>query len=177
MSWQQAAAAHRAIRNYEASHYGKHQQRIAELEARIAELEEQLAAKPTEIVKTVEIPVFRRPALEAPLAYGDGLRMLEVQRAVAEHFGMDQVCINSERRDKKTARARQIAIYLCCHHSAYSLPQIGRHFGGRDHTTVLHSRTRIEDLLKTDAKLAADVAAIKAALGVVKADTSNEQQA
>ena len=57
---------------------------------------------------------------------------------------------------------RQVSMYIAKVLTPRSLPEIGRRFGGRDHTTVLHAVRKIERLLLTDEKLAADVAAIKA---------------
>lgn len=67
------------------------------------------------------------------------LRVEEIQALVAVVFNVARDDILSDRRHKEVARARQVAIYLTRHLTAKGLPEIGRLFGGRDHTTVLHS--------------------------------------
>ncbi|HTK36291.1 MAG TPA: chromosomal replication initiator protein DnaA [Caulobacteraceae bacterium] len=84
----------------------------------------------------------------------------DIQKATAEHFGMKQADLLSERRTRAVARPRQAAMYLAKQMTTRSLPDIGRRFGGRDHTTVLHAVRRIEELKAGDAVLAADLEAI-----------------
>ena len=81
----------------------------------------------------------------------------EIQKRVAEHFNIRQSEMASERRARAVARPRQIAMYLAKQLTSRSLPEIGRKFGGRDHTTVLHAVRKIEELKETDAALAEDV--------------------
>ncbi len=84
----------------------------------------------------------------------------EIQKTVAEHFQMKQADLLSERRTRAIARPRQIAMYLCKQHTTRSYPDIGRRFGGRDHTTVLHGVRKIEELLTQDDQIARDVEAL-----------------
>ena len=84
----------------------------------------------------------------------------EIQKTVAEHFNMKQVDLLSERRTRAIARPRQIAMYLCKQHTTRSYPDIGRRFGGRDHTTVLHGVRKIEELMPQDDQIARDVEAL-----------------
>ena len=84
----------------------------------------------------------------------------EIQKTVADHFNMKQADLLSERRTRAIARPRQIAMYLCKQHTTRSYPDIGRRFGGRDHTTVLHGVRKIEELLPTDEQVARDVEAL-----------------
>ncbi len=84
----------------------------------------------------------------------------EIQKTVAEHFNMKQADLLSERRTRAIARPRQIAMYLCKQHTTRSYPDIGRRFGGRDHTTVLHGVRKIEELLPADDQIARDVEAL-----------------
>jgi chromosomal replication initiator protein len=81
----------------------------------------------------------------------------EIQKAAAEHYGMKQADLISERRNRAIARPRQAAMWLAKHLTTRSLPDIGRRFGGRDHTTVLHAVRRIEALKVNDAQLARDL--------------------
>ena len=81
----------------------------------------------------------------------------DIQRAVAEHFGLKKDDLLSERRTRAVARPRQAAMYLAKQLTTRSLPDIGRRFGGRDHTTVLHAVRRIEELRALDPVLSADI--------------------
>jgi chromosomal replication initiator protein len=81
----------------------------------------------------------------------------EIQKTCAEHFGMRQADLISERRNRAIARPRQAAMWLAKQLTTRSLPDIGRRFGGRDHTTVLHAVRRIEQLRAEDPQLARDL--------------------
>ncbi len=81
----------------------------------------------------------------------------DIQKATAEHYGMKQADLISERRNRAVARPRQAAMWLAKTLTTRSLPDIGRRFGGRDHTTVLHAVRRIEALRQEDPQLARDL--------------------
>jgi chromosomal replication initiator protein len=81
----------------------------------------------------------------------------EIQKAASEHFGLRQADLISERRNRAIARPRQAAMWLAKQLTTRSLPDIGRRFGGRDHTTVLHAVRRIEQLRAEDPQLARDL--------------------
>ena len=81
----------------------------------------------------------------------------EIQRRVAEHFTIRLAEMTSDRRAQIVARPRQVAMYLAKQLTTRSLPDIGRKFGGRDHTTVIHAVRKIEELMLTDPLLAEDV--------------------
>ncbi len=84
----------------------------------------------------------------------------EIQKTVADHFSLKQADLLSERRTRAVARPRQIAMWLCKQHTTRSYPDIGRRFGGRDHTTVLHGVRKIEELMAQDEQIARDVEAL-----------------
>ena len=84
----------------------------------------------------------------------------DIQKATAEHFGLKQVDLVSERRNRAIARPRQAAMWLAKQLTTRSLPDIGRRFGGRDHTTVLHAVRRIEELKALDVQLSRDLEAL-----------------
>jgi chromosomal replication initiator protein len=84
----------------------------------------------------------------------------DIQKTVAEYYGLKKEDLLSERRNRAIARPRQSAMWLCKQLTTRSLPDIGRRFGGRDHTTVLHAVRRIEELKGVDAPLAADLEAL-----------------
>lgn len=81
----------------------------------------------------------------------------QIQKTVAEHYGLKQADLTSERRARAVARPRQVAMWLAKQITTRSLPDIGRRFGGRDHTTVLHAVRRIEALKAEDPQIARDV--------------------
>src|ERR1700730_3532440 len=81
----------------------------------------------------------------------------EIQKRVAEHFNIKMAEMTSSRRARVVARPRQVAMYLAKQLTSRSLPEIGRKFGGRDHTTVIHAVKKIEELSASDTALAEDV--------------------
>ncbi|MBV9997430.1 MAG: chromosomal replication initiator protein DnaA [Caulobacteraceae bacterium] len=81
----------------------------------------------------------------------------DIQKAAAEYYGLKQADLISERRARSVARPRQAAMWLAKQLTNRSLPDIGRRFGGRDHTTVIHAVRRIEALRATDGQLANDL--------------------
>jgi chromosomal replication initiator protein len=89
----------------------------------------------------------------------------EIQRRVAEHFNMKMAEMTSSRRARVVARPRQVAMYLAKQLTQRSLPEIGRKFGGRDHTTVMHAVKKIEELMGSDRALAEDVDLLHRMLG------------
>ena len=88
----------------------------------------------------------------------------EIQRKVAEHYNIKMSDMHSARRARNVARPRQVAMYLAKQLTARSLPEIGRKFGGRDHTTVMHAVRKIEELMEEDAQIAQDVEIVRRAL-------------
>ena len=81
----------------------------------------------------------------------------QIQKTVAEHYQLKQADLISERRARVVARPRQVAMWLAKQITTRSLPDIGRRFGGRDHTTVLHAVRRIEALKAEDPMIARDL--------------------
>ena len=79
------------------------------------------------------------------------------QKVVAEHYQVSVADLKSQRRPKKIAVPRQIAMYICKNITEYSLQDIGDEFGGKDHSTVIHAIEKIENALKLDADLAATI--------------------
>jgi chromosomal replication initiator protein len=88
----------------------------------------------------------------------------EIQRKTAEFYKLDLRDLHSKERSRRVARPRQIAMYLSRELTMRSLPEIGRRFGDRDHTTVLHACRRIEELCSTDAVLKQEVDFLKQVL-------------
>ncbi|AWK87883.1 chromosomal replication initiator protein DnaA [Azospirillum thermophilum] len=81
----------------------------------------------------------------------------EIQKRVAEHFNIRVADMHSARRARAVARPRQVAMYLAKQLTARSLPEIGRKFGGRDHTTVMHAVKKVEELRASDPSFAEDI--------------------
>ena len=90
-------------------------------------------------------------------AHDRRLTMEEIQKRVAEHFKIRVSDMSSARRSRAVARPRQVAMYLSKQLTSRSLPEIGRAFGGRDHTTVMHAVRKVEELVKLDTAFAEDV--------------------
>ncbi|SVA13981.1 uncharacterized protein METZ01_LOCUS66835 [marine metagenome] len=85
----------------------------------------------------------------------------EIQKKVAEHFNIRLTDMHSPRRSRSVARPRQIAMYLAKSNTSRSLPEIGRKFGGRDHTTVMHAVKKIEELKQEDNNFNEDIELLK----------------
>lgn len=81
----------------------------------------------------------------------------EIQKKVAEHYNIRLSDMSSPRRARNVARPRQVAMYLAKQLTTRSLPEIGRRFGGRDHTTVMHAVSRVAELMQQDNAFAEDV--------------------
>ncbi len=90
-------------------------------------------------------------------AHDRRLTMEEIQKRVAEHFKIRISDMSSARRSRAVARPRQVAMYLSKQLTSRSLPEIGRAFGGRDHTTVMHAVRKVEELVRLDTAFAEDV--------------------
>ncbi|MEM7021477.1 MAG: chromosomal replication initiator protein DnaA [Pseudomonadota bacterium] len=85
----------------------------------------------------------------------------DIQKLVTQHYGIKITDMHSARRARVVARPRQVAMYLAKQLTPRSLPEIGRKFGGRDHTTVMHAIRRIEELRATDPVLCEDIESLR----------------
>ena len=85
----------------------------------------------------------------------------DIQRKVAEHYNIRLADMMGPKRARNVARPRQIAMYLSKQLTSRSLPEIGRRFGGRDHTTIMHGVRKIEELLVEDSSMVEDIAVLK----------------
>ena len=88
----------------------------------------------------------------------------EIQRKVSDYYNIRLSDIIGPKRLRSYARPRQVAMYLCKQLTSRSLPEIGRRFGGRDHTTIMHGVRRIEELKSTDGQIAEDVEMLRRSL-------------
>ena len=92
------------------------------------------------------------------------LTVEEIQRKVADHYGIRLSDLIGPKRPRNIARPRQVAMYLAKQLTLRSLPDIGRRFGGRDHTTIMHGIRKIEELMATDSQLNDDLLLLRRAL-------------
>jgi chromosomal replication initiator protein len=89
------------------------------------------------------------------------VKIEDIQRVVARHYNVSRGDLLSSRRTANVVRPRQVAMYLAKTLTLRSLPEIGRRFGGRDHTTVLHAVRKIENLVGNDSSLAEEIESLK----------------
>ena len=78
------------------------------------------------------------------------LTVEEIQRIVCEHLSIEEDSLRGKTRKRDVVRARQIAMFFCKQLTGHSLKTIGLHFGGRDHSTVIHSNERVEEQMEVD---------------------------
>ena len=83
-----------------------------------------------------------------------------VIRAVAAYFGLKPAQLKSKNNARRISQPRQVAMYICKEVSGLSLPQIGKDFGGKHHTTVLHSIRKIAEMKGKDSEISAALAKI-----------------
>ncbi|HEX3884771.1 MAG TPA: helix-turn-helix domain-containing protein [Stellaceae bacterium] len=89
------------------------------------------------------------------------LHIAEIQYAVAQRFGLPMIEMKSDRRARRFARPRQVAMYLASEMTPHSFPAIGKHFGNRDHTTVMHACRVIAEKMGCDRELQRTVAEVR----------------
>jgi len=87
-----------------------------------------------------------------------------IQKKVSSYYNLSLSDMTSSRRSINIARPRQIAMYLCKGLTSYSYPEIGKAFGGKDHTTVLHAVKKIQSMLENDQKLKTHISDLKEAI-------------
>lgn len=100
-------------------------------------------------------------AREIRAGCGVKLKVQDIIRATVRVSGVRHEDLISPRRHKRAVYWRQLAMFLCTRHTSRSLPEIGRDFGGRDHTTVLHARRKVTAMIETDDAIADDIRAIE----------------
>jgi hypothetical protein len=136
----------------------------ADLERRILKLESASSPPPAavDLAASTKLPAAAPPPIpSAPQRRRAKVDVADIIRVVAIHYQIRYFDMLSERRDKAIVRPRQIAMYLAKDLTSRSLPDIGRRFGDKDHTTVLHAATRIEEMMAGDPAFAAEVEALR----------------
>lgn len=88
----------------------------------------------------------------------------DIQKRVSEYYGIKIADLLSSKRSQNIARPRQVAMYLSKILTSKSLPEIGRKFGGRDHTTVLHAVRKVQEILENDVEFSDDLNTLKRTL-------------
>jgi len=116
-----------------------------------------MAAHASLIGRTVTIEMAGEVLKDVLRANERHITIEEIQRRVCEHFNIKMAEMHSARRARAVARPRQIAMYLAKMLTSRSLPEIGRKFGKRDHTTVMHAVKKIEELRAIDPSINEDV--------------------
>jgi len=107
--------------------------------------------------RPVDLPLAQEVLRETPAPAPASLSIAEIQQVVARYFHKKVSDLHSRRWTKSTSQARQICIYLCRKFTGTSLEELGSHFGGKDHTTMLYSIRKIEKLVSKSAAIRADV--------------------
>jgi len=104
--------------------------------------------------KELTIPITQdllRDTFSSPLS--GTITVETVQKVVADHFNISISDIKGKKHEKKIAIPRHIAVYISRNLTEYSFPELGNEFGGRDHTTIMHSYEKVEEQIKTDTSL------------------------
>jgi chromosomal replication initiator protein len=124
--------------------------------------------KITNPVDIPQIPVVIEKAPSPPDAEVEALprfiTVASIRKLVCLHYGIAQLEMNSKQRGSKLIRPRHIAIYLSTRLTNYSLPRLGKLFGGRDHTTIMHARDSMAAKRLVDPKLDAELAGLECRL-------------
>jgi chromosomal replication initiator protein len=175
------AATRLAILRARACEMEKKRPRASLPEAVLAYVAEELDASPRELIgvlmklatyadltgKPVTIEVAEEAIGSRGTAADRRVTIEEIQKKTAEFYKLDLRELHSPRRARRVARPRQVAMYLARELTSRSLPDIGRRFGGRDHTTVLHACRRIEALCQIDPVFQQEVDFLRKVLGRV----------
>lgn len=101
--------------------------------------------------------------------YSEAMKNIDIQtiqKAVAEHFSLKISELKSNNRAKRIVVPRHIAMYLCREFTDESLPEIGRTFGGRDHSTVIHAYKKVKRDMEVNTRVYNDLTAVKKSLGL-----------
>jgi len=130
----------------------------------VAAIEAPLVSVPSVTVVSQDGLIERasEPSWFVVLTPGEGRpQVRDIQKAVCKHYGVTLPDLLSPRRTANIVKPRQVAMFLCKELTIRSLPEIGRRFGGRDHTTVLHAVQKMRRDMRADAVLAHDIAILQ----------------
>ena len=124
-----------------------------------------IAAHATLVGRDITLEATQEVLHDLLRSYERRVTIEEIQRQVASHYQIRVGDMHSARRSRSIARPRQIAMFLAKQLTQHSLPDIGRRFGGRDHTTVLHAVKKIDELCLIDKQFQDDVEFLRRMLG------------
>ncbi|MCB4858629.1 chromosomal replication initiator protein DnaA [Sphingobium sp. PNB] len=111
--------------------------------------------------RSIDLEFAQAMLADAVRANARRITVDEIQKACAAHYKIDAAEMRSKRRARAVARPRQVAMYLAKKMTPRSLPEIGRIFGGRDHSTVIHAVRTIEELRQSNPDIDADIRALQ----------------
>ncbi|MEV5034278.1 chromosomal replication initiator protein DnaA [Sphingobium sp. LMC3-1-1.1] len=111
--------------------------------------------------RSIDLEFAQAMLADAVRANARRITVDEIQKACAAHYRIDPAEMRSKRRARAVARPRQVAMYLAKKMTPRSLPEIGRIFGGRDHSTVIHAVRTIEELRQSNPDIDADIRALQ----------------
>jgi chromosomal replication initiator protein len=120
-----------------------------------------IVAQATLVGRAITLEMAQEILQDLLRAYERRVTIEEIQKRVAEHYGIRLADMQSARRARAVARPRQVAMYLAKQLTPRSLPEIGRKFGGRDHTTVIYAIRKIEELRTGDPLLSEDIETLR----------------
>jgi chromosomal replication initiator protein len=127
-----------------------------------------LAAKASLLAKPIDLSFARTEIAATTTARPNEASVEDIQRVVCHHFKLRSTDLLSKDRHKSIAFARHVAMYLCKQRLKCSFPELGRAFGGRDHTTVISAVRKVEQLRGSDPEVRAHLEAIERKLGAVE---------
>lgn len=110
------------------------------------------------------LPEYELSYAFAPAVPTAQLSIRTIQQAVCAHYGVSLLDLQSNRRTRAVVLPRMVAVWLCRRLTPHSMPAIGHHFGGRDHTTILHAARRMDELRQSDPAMQERLDAFIAAL-------------
>lgn len=116
-----------------------------------------IVAQATLVGRAITLEMAQEVLQDLLRAHERRITIDEIQKRVAEHYSIKISDMHSSRRARVVARPRQVAMYLAKQLTPRSLPEIGRRFGGRDHTTVMHAIRKIEELRASDSVISEDI--------------------
>lgn len=131
---------------------------IRELEGALLRVQAYANLKKTPITTSLAADALKNLKLDGKTM---GLTITTIQNAVAKYYNVSLADLKGKKRVKQIVYPRQIAMYLAREMTDNSLPKIGRSFGGKDHTTVIHAHEKIGQELKTDDQLQTDIRELK----------------
>ena len=139
----------------------RYTERLREAHAKTGEQDALIVAHGTLVGRDITIEMTQEVLHDLLRASDRRVTIEEIQKRVAEHFNIRLSDMHSARRSRAVARPRQVAMYLAKQLTTRSLPEIGRKFGGRDHTTVIYGCEKIGEEINADSRLRQEVVTIR----------------